>query len=111
VGNPNCSYRHPRKDVVSMLLTKSNDADTACSLVKPLEYVFQTDKGSEKCSNETVGRETYNSCIISGDIVVSTDGNSEYSIKTSGMLWVNGRKQKKVKSQIFVMKMDGKKDS
>ncbi|KXI29592.1 ComEC/Rec2 family competence protein [Paraglaciecola hydrolytica] len=110
VGNPNCSYRHPRKDVVSMLLNKSSGDDEVCSKVTPLIHVFQTDYGSEKCSNETVGRETDNSGIISGDIILSTDGQTEYNIKTTGMLWVKGRKVKKAESQTFSMKMDKNKD-
>lgn len=106
VGNPNCSYRHPRKDVISMLLGKADNLESACTKVTPLTYVFQTDYGSEKCEKETVGRETDNSGIISGDIVLSTDGISGYTIKTSGFVWDKKQKIQKVESQSFFIKMD-----
>ena len=106
VGNPNCSYRHPRKDVISMLLGKADNLENACSKVTALTYVFQTDYGSENCARETVGRETDNSGIISGDIVLSTDGKNGYQIKTSGFLWDKKQKIQKVESQSFFIKMD-----
>lgn len=106
VGNPNCSYRHPRKDVISMLLGKSHNLENECSKVTPLTHIFQTDYGSEKCASETVGSETDNSGIISGDIVLSTDGLSGYTIKTSGFVWDKKQKIQKVESQSFFIKMD-----
>jgi beta-lactamase superfamily II metal-dependent hydrolase len=106
VGNPNCSYRHPRKDVISMLLGKTKNLKNACSNVIPLTHVFQTDYGSENCARETVGRETDNSGIISGDIVLRTDGKSGYQIKTSGFVWEKKQKIQKVESQSFFIKMD-----
>lgn len=106
VGNPNCSYRHPRKDVVATLLGNNIQFSEECAPYKPLTYIFQTDFGSENCSNETTGRETDNSGIISGDIVLSTDGKNEYTIKTSGFIWVDGKRQKYVDSDIFKINMD-----
>jgi competence protein ComEC len=102
VGNPNCSYRHPRKDVISMLLGKTNNLENACSKVNPLTYVFQIDYGSENCARETVGRETDNSGIISGDIVLHTDGKSGYHINTSGYVWKNKQKTKTLKIRAFL---------
>lgn len=103
VGNPNCAYRHPRKDVMSLLHGQNLSSSGACSEVTPLTHVFQTDYGSENCLLQTVGTETSNTGIISGDIVISTDGMDFYRIKTSGILWVKGERIAVLNERVFIL--------
>lgn len=106
VGNPNCAYRHPRKDVMATLLNPKLSSAGDCSNLKPLQKVFQTDFGSVGCLGESIGNETENSGIISGDIVISTDGVNEYLIRTTGYIWKNGKKDKYEKVENYTFRLD-----
>jgi beta-lactamase superfamily II metal-dependent hydrolase len=99
VGNPNCNYRHPRKDVTSPLFddnpTTTSFANSnllECPSYQKLKALFQTDFGSAECDSTTPGKETHNNGIVSGDIILNTDGLETYQIFTSGMIWKNGLK-------------------
>ena len=103
VGNPNCSYRHPREAVINTLSNKND-----CKGTVKVKNIFQTDKGSEGCSAETLISRTDNSSIIGGDIVISTDGKDRYTVETSGVLWVDGQRLKVENSQKYVYDLDEK---
>ncbi|USI27908.1 ComEC/Rec2 family competence protein [Alteromonas macleodii] len=98
VGNPNCKYRHPRRDVLSPLIEQSprvtSLSDTQlsqCPKVERLKAVYQTDKGSETCNSMPLGKETLNAGLVSGDIVLTTDGERDFKVSTSGNLFINGK--------------------
>ncbi|MGQ8367442.1 ComEC/Rec2 family competence protein [Glaciecola sp. 1036] len=110
VGNPNCKYQHPRQSVIYTLLKKhSLDPDLldkeSCDDVTPVSHIFQTDRGSTQCGPE-LSSLSDNSNIISGDIVLSTDGTTDYKIVTSGVTWTNGRRVKTELPQNFVFNLD-----
>jgi competence protein ComEC len=106
VGNPNCSYRHPREAVMNTFLKTNNDLQGECNDVQKVEAIFQTDKGSEGCTKETEISKTSNKGIVGGDIVISTNGEEEFSVLTSGVLWVKNERIKVHESQIYVYKLD-----
>lgn len=110
VGNPNCKYQHPRIDVIATLkrrhVSNENSPDKEfCDDVVPVSHVFQTDKGSTECSSDS-DVLTDNSGIISGDIVITTDGVSEYKVVTSGVTWQNNIRMKTHQELSVIFKID-----
>jgi competence protein ComEC len=101
VGNPNCSYRHPRENVINTLR-----GNNSCTGETKVTTIFQTDEGSEGCSRETVISRTDNSSIIGGDIVISTDGVDKYSISTSGVLWKNKKREQVLSPKVHLFDLD-----
>ncbi|MCV2884170.1 hypothetical protein OE749_05645 [Aestuariibacter sp. AA17] len=87
VGNPNCAYRHPHQNVMDVLMGEP-DAHQ-CESFKPLKAVFQTDVGSESCTKGSA----HNTGIIGGDIIIKTDGQTDYTISTTGVLWQNNKRK------------------
>ncbi len=94
VGNPNCSYRHPREAVMNTLLKKDVKLVGACADLKKVVEIYQTDTGSEGCNSESPISRTSNVGIISGDIKITTDGVRDYKVETTGVLWKNQRQKK-----------------
>lgn len=99
VGNPNCKYRHPRRDVISPLISAAPEVTPllgssfdSCPSIKTLQAIYQTDKGTEDCDLMPIGKETLNDGIIGGDIILTTNGNETYTIKTTGRVFLNGVK-------------------
>ncbi|MCG9736439.1 MBL fold metallo-hydrolase [Pseudoalteromonas shioyasakiensis] len=87
----NCTYRHPDKVVMDMLLKPFSTLSTgACVDLTALKEVYQTDKGSTNCSNNRA--DASNTGFIGGDIVIKTDGIASYSVNTSGALWIADKK-------------------
>ena len=91
-----------------MSLLKDNNLSLsgACADVIPLTHVFQTDYGSENCPLQTVGAETSNTGIVSGDIVVATRGEDIYEISTSGLLWVKGKRTRVFSGNSYIFKIE-----
>lgn len=106
VGNPNCKYQHPRQKVIATVNRRHQEQESFsdCSMVTPLQFVFQTDLGSEQCSDDAV--LTDNSSVIGGDIVIRTDGTSGYTVETNSYVWVNRVKVKIADDQRFSFPFD-----
>lgn len=97
VGNPNCKYRHPRRDVLSPLIedvpkvtSLSGSSLSQCPRINRFKALYQTDLGSESCNTMPTGKETLNAGFVSGDIVLTTDGIKALKVSTSGNLFFDG---------------------
>ncbi|MEO3865244.1 ComEC/Rec2 family competence protein [Rheinheimera fenheensis] len=110
VGNPNCSYQHPRKNVINTLNARHQpsalNSASDCSALTPLKHVFQTDRGSDDCDAEPTKILTDNTSIVSGDIVITTEGKGEYSIRTTGMTWMGRKRVKTEEQQVYKFSTD-----
>lgn len=78
VGIKQGRFLHPRQDVVDRILIGDQRAD--CVTAPPLEALFQTEDGKEGCSNS--GCTSFTGLSI-GDIKLSTDGSTGYTITGS----------------------------
>jgi len=79
VGKKNQRYLHPRRDVVDKVLLGPNRPD--CVLAPPVKQVFQTEDGEEGCS--ATGCTSFLGRTL-GDIRLTTDGRSRYTITGTG---------------------------
>ncbi|MCH8303652.1 MAG: lamin tail domain-containing protein [Candidatus Marinimicrobia bacterium] len=70
------NWYHPRKDVVDNVLF----ANVPCIEASPVKAVYQTEEGSP------FGATTSTSGYAVGDIIITTDGLTEYMISGSGMV-------------------------
>ncbi len=75
VGQDQGDFRHPRDNVVDLILLGYSRAP--CVKAPPLEALFQTEDGIKGCSK--TGCTSFSGCPI-GDIKVTTDGKSEFTI-------------------------------
>lgn len=82
VGLRNKTYMHPRADVVDNVLLADNPND--CVEAPPLMHLFQTEDGEDGCRATGC---TSNAGLSIGDIVVTTDGRTGYSIRGDGRVY------------------------
>lgn len=73
-------FCHPREDVVDKVLLRG-DKRASCLTAPPLKSLFQTEDGKTKC-NASTGK-TSNKGLSIGDIKLTTDGKSFYTISGS----------------------------
>lgn len=79
VGLNQRTFRHPRVDVVEDILIGPNRKQ--CVRIPQLQALFQTEEG--KPGSSTTGSTSFFGMPI-GDILLTTNGESEYSISGSG---------------------------
>lgn len=74
-------YRHPRENVVDrVLLDKLQPRDVACVVEPPVKVVLQTGNGKGKCGEKGIGCTSYSGAAV-GNIVIATDGQSNYTVR------------------------------
>ena len=76
--NQGKSFKHPREDVVDRVLLGAKRAE--CVTAAPLKALFQTEEGIKGCA--ATGCTSFSGMVV-GDIKLTTDGKTGYTISVS----------------------------
>ena len=88
VGVKQGNFKHPREDVVDViLLSGPSRATAACKLVPPLIELLQTEDG--KAGESSTGRTSFSGKTI-GNIKLVTDGQRKYTITGDNLVHEGG---------------------